>query len=179
MRPGAAINALAGRDTDFHGGGYGDGICPQARYRASVMKNITALICGTLFGIGLAMSGMTDTAKVQGFLDIFGNWVPDLAFVMGGAVLITLTLTHPILKRSAPLFTDKFYLPKKTGIDRNLIFGSLCFGIGWGLYGYCPGPAIAALSYLDWNAYVFVVAMVCGMALAKMTIRFGLQGNIT
>lgn len=140
------------------------------------MKNITALICGTLFGIGLAMSGMTDTAKVQGFLDIFGNWVPDLAFVMGGAVLVTLALTRPILKRSAPLFADRFFLPEKSSIDRSLILGSLCFGIGWGLYGYCPGPAIAALSYLDWNAYLFVAAMVCGMALAEIISRPGLQG---
>ena len=125
------------------------------------------------------MSGMTDTRKVQGFLDIFGDWVPDLAFVMGGAVLVTLALTRPILKRSAPLFADKFYLPENRSIDRKLILGSLCFGIGWGLYGYCPGPAIAALSYLDKNAYVFVAAMVCGMALAKVASHPRLQNNTT
>lgn len=141
------------------------------------MKNLTALICGVLFGVGLAMSGMTDTAKVQGFLDIFGEWIPDLAFVMGGAVLITLALTHVILRRSTPLFADKFYLPGKTGIDRRLVLGSLCFGIGWGLYGYCPGPAIASLSYLDWNAYVFVAAMLCGMLLAEKVAHPGTEDN--
>lgn len=135
------------------------------------MKNLIALVCGVLFGIGLAMSGMTDTAKVQGFLDIFGEWVPDLAFVMGGAVLVTLVLTRLILKRAKPLLADKFFLPGKNSIDRNLVLGSLCFGIGWGLYGYCPGPAIASLSYLDWNAYVFVVAMIGGMALAEAVSR--------
>ena len=135
------------------------------------MSNLTSLICGVLFGLGLAMSGMTDPAKVQGFLDIFGQWVPDLAFVMGGAVLITLALTHWILKRPTPLFEDGFSLPEKTDIDRKLILGSLCFGMGWGLYGYCPGPAIAALSYLDWNSYLFVAAMICGMGLSAIATR--------
>jgi uncharacterized membrane protein YedE/YeeE len=96
---------------------------------------------------------------------------------MGGAVLVTLTLTRPILKRKAPLFADRFYTPEKSNIDRNLILGSLCFGIGWGLYGYCPGPAIAALSYLDWNTYSFVAAMIGGMALAEATSRRVPQGN--
>lgn len=143
------------------------------------MKNLTALVCGTLFGIGLAMSGMTDTAKVQGFLDIFGNWVPDLAFVMGGAVLITLMLTHLILRRPAPLLANAFHLPGKIDIDRKLLVGSLCFGVGWGLYGYCPGPAIASLAYLDRNTYLFVAAMLCGMALSEVVVRTGRHDNKT
>jgi uncharacterized membrane protein YedE/YeeE len=136
-----------------------------------LVNNISALVCGVLFGVGLAMSGMTDTAKVQGFLDILGDWIPDLAFVMGGAVLVTLVLTRPILQRPGPLFADSFHLPEKTVIDRNLVVGSLCFGIGWGLYGYCPGPAIASLSYLDWNACLFVAAMLGGMVLAQTVLN--------
>lgn len=135
------------------------------------MKNLSALISGILFGIGLAMSGMTDTAKVQGFLDVFGNWIPDLAFVMGGAVMVTLVLTRPVLRRPTPLFSETFHLPLKSTIDRKLVLGSLCFGIGWGLYGYCPGPAIASLSYLDPGAFIFVAAMVGGMALANTLTR--------
>lgn len=135
------------------------------------MNNLTALFSGILFGIGLAMSGMTDTAKVQGFLDIFGNWIPDLAFVMGGAVLVTLLLTRPVLRRSAPLFSEAFHLPVTSRIDRKLVLGSLCFGIGWGLYGYCPGPAIASLTYLDPSTFIFVAAMVGGMALADTLSR--------
>lgn len=137
------------------------------------MKNLIALGCGTLFGTGLAMSGMTDTAKVQGFLDVFGNWIPDLAYVMGGAVIVTLLLTGPILKREKPLFAQKFFLPTRHSIDKRLVLGSACFGIGWGLYGYCPGPAIASLSYLNINTYGFVVAMVCGMIVAEKISRAG------
>ena len=130
------------------------------------MKNAAALLCGLLFGIGLAMSGMTDTAKVQGFLDLFGQWIPDLALVMGGAVIVSFLFTARILERANPLLADRFSLPEKTGIDAPLLCGAACFGIGWGLYGYCPGPAIAALAYLDWQALLFVVAMLAGMALA-------------
>lgn len=129
------------------------------------MNNASALLAGLLFGIGLAMSGMTDTAKVQGFLDLFGAWIPDLALVMGGAVLVTLSLTRLVLRRDAPLFAPQFFLPVKQAIDRPLLLGAACFGIGWGLYGYCPGPAISALSYLDWQAFLFVCAMLAGMAL--------------
>jgi len=132
------------------------------------MTNLTALLSGVLFGLGLAMSGMTDTAKVQGFLDIFGAWDPDLAYVMGGAVLVTIALTRPVLQRSKPLFAGSFHLPAKNSVDRRLVLGAACFGIGWGLYGYCPGPAIAALSYLDPDTYVFVAAMLCGMGLSHL-----------
>ena len=131
------------------------------------MKNLTALLCGLVFGIGLAASGMTDTAKVLGFLDIAGDWVPDLAFVMGGAVLVTL-LTFPlVLKRTRPLFAEQFHVPTITLIDRRLIGGAAVFGIGWGIYGYCPGPALSALLYLDSKTLIFVVAMLIGMALAN------------
>jgi len=131
------------------------------------MKNIVALLCGLVFGIGLAVSGMTDTAKVLGFLDLFGNWVPDLAFVMGGAVCFTLVAFRFVLKREQPLLTPAFSLPTSSAIDRRLLGGAAIFGIGWGVYGYCPGPAISALVYLDSKTVIFVVAMLIGMALAN------------
>jgi len=131
------------------------------------MKNIVALLCGLVFGIGLAVSGMTDTAKVLGFLDLFGNWVPDLAFVMGGAVCFTLVAFRFVLRREQPLLSPAFSLPTSSAIDRRLLGGAAFFGIGWGVYGYCPGPAISALVYLDSKTVIFVVAMLIGMALAN------------
>ena len=131
------------------------------------MKPLAALLCGILFGIGLAISGMTDTAKVLGFLDLFGSWIPDLAFVMGGAVCVTLVSFRFILKRSAPLLSENFKLPGNNAIDGRLLAGAAIFGIGWGVYGYCPGPAISALVYLDVKTVIFVVAMLLGMALAN------------
>ena len=131
------------------------------------MKPLTALLCGLIFGVGLALSGMTDTAKVLGFLDLFGAWIPDLAFVMGGAVCVTLVTFRFILKRDTPLLNAAFELPKATAIDARLLGGAALFGIGWGLYGYCPGPALSALVYLDGQTVLFVVAMICGMALSN------------
>jgi len=130
------------------------------------VKNLMALLCGMVFGVGLAASGMTDTAKVLGFLDIAGNWVPDLAFVMGGAVLVTLITFPLILKRSRPVLADRFHMPTSTLIDKRLIVGSALFGIGWGIYGYCPGPALSALVYLQPNTYIFVAAMLAGIYVA-------------
>jgi len=131
------------------------------------MKGITALLCGALFGFGLAMSGMTDTAKVRGFLDLFGNWIPDLAFVMGGAVCVTIIAFRFVLKRDRPLLAPKFHLPTNRSIDGPLLLGAIIFGVGWGIYGYCPGPAISALVYLDSKTGIFVVAMLLGMFLAS------------
>jgi uncharacterized membrane protein YedE/YeeE len=131
------------------------------------MKNLVALGCGLLFGIGLAVSGMTDTAKVLGFLDIFGAWKPDLLFVMGSAVCVTLLAFTPVLRRRAPFLAPGFSMPTKTTIDPSLLSGAAVFGIGWGLYGYCPGPALSSLVYLQPNSAVFVVAMLSGMFLAS------------
>lgn len=131
------------------------------------MKPLTALFCGLIFGLGLALSGMTDTAKVLGFLDLFGTWVPDLAFVMGGAVCVTLISFRFVLRLEKPLFDSDFKLPTSTQLDGRLLGGAAIFGIGWGLYGYCPGPAISALVYLDAKTLMFVVAMLCGMALSN------------
>jgi uncharacterized membrane protein YedE/YeeE len=135
------------------------------------MKNLVALLAGTIFGLGLAMSGMTDTAKVLGFLDLFGNWVPDLAFVMGGAVCVTLVAFTFVLKRPTPLLAKAFSLPASSSIDGRLISGAALFGLGWGVYGYCPGPAISALVYLNGNTFIFVLAMFAGMALAARLLR--------
>ncbi|MDX8385214.1 MAG: DUF6691 family protein [Gallionella sp.] len=127
------------------------------------MKNLASLACGILFGLGLALSGMTDTQKVIGFLDVFGKWVPDLAFVMGGAVLVTVIGYQLVLKSGRPLLESNFHLPTRTTIDTRLIAGAIIFGTGWGLYGYCPGPAIASLAYLNLNSFLFLGAMLCGM----------------
>jgi hypothetical protein len=135
------------------------------------MRGIVALLCGIVFGIGLAVSGMTDTAKVLGFLDIFGAWVPDLAFVMGGAVCVTLVTFRFVLKRKRPVLSPSFLLSGKTVIDGRILGGAAIFGIGWGIYGYCPGPALSALVYLDSKTGIFVVAMLVGMALANRVSR--------
>jgi len=131
------------------------------------MKNVIALLCGLMFGVGLAVSGMTDTAKVLGFLDVSGNWVPDLAFVMGGAVCVTLLAFPLVLRRAKPLLSASFSLPANKAIDSHLLGGAAIFGVGWGIYGYCPGPALSALLYLDWKTAVFMTAMLLGMVLAN------------
>lgn len=130
------------------------------------MKALAALVCGVIFGVGLALSGMTDTAKVLGFLDIFGQWVPDLAFVMGGAVAVTAVTFALVLRRQSPVFARTFSLPQATAIDGRIISGTALFGVGWGLYGYCPGPGLTALSYGHTGALTFVVSMFAGMWLA-------------
>lgn len=131
------------------------------------MKALAGLFAGLLFGAGLAASGMTDTGKVLGFLDVLGRWQPDLAFVMGGAVFVTLTGFRLVLRRRTPFFSDRFVLPAKRSMDLRLLGGAAIFGVGWGAYGFCPGPALASLTYLRGDSVVFVVAMAAGMALAS------------
>ena len=125
---------------------------------------VVALACGLLFGAGLAISGMTDTRIVLGFLDLAGDWNPALAFVMGSALAVTLPGFYFTRKRSAPLLDDRFHLPAKTSADVQVLAGSALFGTGWGLYGYCPGPALSSLATLDWQPLLFVAAMSVGMA---------------
>lgn len=127
------------------------------------MSFLIYLLLGSIFGFGLAYSGMTDPLKVLGFLDIFGAWDVTLAFVMGGGVTVTLIAYHVILKRNTPALTDTFCLPNAKSIDGKLLGGALLFGIGWGLYGYCPGPAVAALSYFHSDTYLFVISMIIGI----------------
>ena len=128
------------------------------------MKNISALICGFLFGLGLAISEMVNPAKVLGFLDVTGNWDPSLIFVMAAGLAVTLLTFRLILKQSRPLFEHQFHLPSQgKTIDRQLMTGAVIFGIGWGLVGYCPGPAIASLAYGQTESVIFLVAMMTGL----------------
>ena len=136
------------------------------------MKLLMALLSGMLFGFGLALSGMTDIANVIGFLDLFGDWNPTLAFVMVGGILVSLPFFQFGLgKIKAPLFADVFRLPTKTDIDGRLIGGAALFGIGWGLVGLCPGPAIASLAYLNIDILYFGVAMIVGMFVTDFVDR--------
>ena len=125
--------------------------------------SFTALLAGVVFGIGLTLSGMTQPAKVIGFLDLFGNWDPSLAFVMGGAVIVH-ALTRPlVLRRTQPIAAASFRLPNLTAIDGRLVAGASLFGLGWGLVGICPGPGIVGLGSGDSYFLVFFPAMLVGM----------------
>ena len=126
---------------------------------------VTALAAGTVFGLGLAMSGMLDPARVRGFLDIFGAWDPSLAFVLGGAVTVALAGMAVLRRLRRPAFDEGFHLPATSPIDRRLVLGSAIFGIGWGMAGFCPGPALASLSLGLAPVVLFVVAMLAGMTL--------------
>lgn len=123
---------------------------------------VVTLVSGLLFGLGLGFSQMIDPEKVIGFLDLTGNWDPTLAFVMGGAVLVTVITFRFIFKRPTPVLNGKFYIPTRKDIDKPLLIGAALFGIGWGIGGYCPGPAITALVLGGANPVLFLVAMVAG-----------------
>jgi len=120
------------------------------------MRILLALLSGGLFGAGLHISGMTDTGKVQGFLDLFGAWDPTLAFVMGGAI-VPMAIAWRMVPGRSPLAGGTFASPQEHGLDNKLILGSVLFGVGWGLIGLCPGPAIASLSYGGWRAQSFLL----------------------
>ena len=128
-----------------------------------------ALLSGVLFGFGLVVAGMTSPQKIIGFLDIFGVWDPSLALVMGGALAVTATLFPLIIGRGKPLFDAGLDLPTRRDIDAPLVVGSALFGVGWGIAGYCPGPALASLGGPVADAALFVVTMIAGM-LAKRWI---------
>lgn len=135
---------------------------PSASTPQTLAQNWVALAAGLLFGLGLGFSQMIDPQRVIGFLDIFGTWDPTLAFVMGGAVLVTVISFRWILRRPAPLLDRKFFVPTHQNIDRPLVLGAVLFGVGWGLGGYCPGPAIAALGLGSANPILFIAAMIAG-----------------
>lgn len=129
------------------------------------MRILIALIAGALFGTGLLVSGMTDTTKVQGWLDLFGAWDPTLAFVMGGAILPML-IAWRMTNGRQPIVGGQFPAPPRPELDRRLIIGSALFGMGWGLAGLCPGPAMASLSYGGLGGLLFMLAMITGMFIA-------------
>jgi uncharacterized membrane protein YedE/YeeE len=132
---------------------------------------LSALVSGVLFGIGLSISQMTDPAKVIGFLDITGNWDPSLALVMGSALLISI-LAHKVRsKRPSPILANNFDLPTKKHIDFRLIGGSILFGVGWGLVGLCPGPAIASIAQFSQPLLIFLAAMLISMLIAKKLLK--------
>ena len=136
------------------------------------MKQISlALLAGALFGAGLALSGMVDPAKVRGFLDIFGAWNPTLAFVMAGAMLPMAIAWRVRARLAAPLAERRFHLPETRAVDAPLVAGAVLFGMGWGVAGLCPGPAIADLALAPRPAAIFVLAMFAGMAVHRFTIR--------
>lgn len=125
--------------------------------------NIAALVCGLIFGLGLILSGMGSPAKVQNFLDFFGQWDPSLGFVMGGAIAVGLVAFTLAKQRKTALLGAPMQLPTSTAIDSKLLTGSALFGIGWGLAGFCPGPALMNLSTLNPEVWLFVAAMLAGM----------------
>lgn len=125
-------------------------------------QNLIALLSGILFGFGLSLSQMIDRNRVLGFLDVTGDWDPTLLFVLGGAVGVTVITFRFILPLPKPIFGGKFYLPTRKDIDFPLIMGAAIFGIGWGIAGYCPGPAITALVLKIWNPVLFVIAFIIG-----------------
>lgn len=134
------------------------------------MSRITfsAFLAGLLFGLGLLVSGMANPAKVLGFLDLAGHWDPSLALVMAGAILVGLVAFRLASQRQRSLLAEPMRLPTSRDIDRRLVLGGIGFGVGWGLAGFCPGPALVALGAGEMKAVVFVAAMLAGMALFEV-----------
>ena len=131
-------------------------------------QNLISLASGTLFGAGLAISGMIDPARVRAFLDVTGAWDPTLAFVMAGAILPMAIAWFVVRRRSTPIAAEQFHTPATSPIDRRLIGGAALFGIGWGLGGLCPGPAISSLLLAPGDAVLFVLMMLAGLAVGRM-----------
>lgn len=134
-------------------------------------RMITALLIGLVFGTGIALSGMINPAKVLNFFDVAGTWDPSLAFVMGGALIVTAIGYRLVLKNPAPLLDTGFHLPARKEIDLPLLAGAGLFGIGWGIAGFCPGGSIPALGLGEPAALIFVASMVCGIAVTRLIRR--------
>ena len=135
---------------------------------SSVFSNASEYLIGVLFGLGLIVSGMINPAKILAFLDLAGPWDPSLIFVMGGAVLVGLIAFYLAKKRTQSFFGGAMHIPTRRDIDRPLIIGSALFGAGWGLAGFCPGPAFVSLGTGELKAAVFVIAMLAGMLLFEL-----------
>ncbi|MEO0938783.1 MAG: DUF6691 family protein [Pseudomonadota bacterium] len=132
------------------------------------MRFVLTYGIGLIFGLGISLSGMANPAKVLNFFDIAGSWDPSLAFVMGGALIVTFFGYRLVLGRSAPVFAPAFGVPTARHIDAKLIGGSALFGVGWGLAGFCPGGALPALGTGRWEVFAFVAALIAGIVLAKL-----------
>lgn len=137
------------------------------------MRIVAAYLIGLIFGVGIAISGMANPAKVLNFFDIAGTWDPSLIFVMGGALVTTFIGYKLVFGRSAPIIEGKFQLPTNNKIDLKLVGGSAVFGIGWGIAGFCPGGALPALGTGRWEVIAFVVALLVGVFLAKFLQSLG------
>ena len=131
------------------------------------MNKLVSLVCGIIFGMGLIISEMINPEKVLGFLNIFRDWDPSLAFVMIGALIVSTPIFHLFKNNKKPLFSSTFLIPTNKKIDRKLIIGSILFGAGWGLIGLCPGPAITSLALLNISSIVFVLSMFAGFYIAS------------
>ena len=142
------------------------------------MHRVTEFFVGLLFGLGLLLSGMTDPAKVLGFLDLFGIWDPSLAFVMGGAIAVGFFAFALARKRTTNFMGGALHLPKSTQIDKRLLIGGLTFGTGWGLAGFCPGPGIVSMASGELKAAVFMAAMLFGMAIFEIAERAGSRRRV-
>lgn len=141
------------------------------------MERFTVFIAGLLFGAGVTVSGMVNPMKVLNFMDIAGQWDPTLLFVMGAGLAVTFIGYRLVLARAKPVFAAAFTLPSSRLIDARLVGGAALFGIGWGLTGFCPGPAIASLAFRHWQSYLFVAAMVAGMIAARYIIARPASGG--
>lgn len=139
------------------------------------MLALTSLLAGLVFGIGLIVSGMANPAKVLGFLDLFGKWDPSLGLVMGGAVAVASIAFFLARQRTVSLLGAALKLPTARDIDRRLVMGSVLFGVGWGIAGFCPGPALVVLGMGEGKAVVFVLAMLAGMGLFEVLEMRGQQ----
>lgn len=136
---------------------------------------LAAFVAGLIFSLGLAISGMTQPGKVTAFLDFFGNWDPSLAFVMMGAIAVHAVLYRMIRRRATPLFAQTFSIPTRSDLDARLLGGAALFGIGWGLGGFCPGPAVTSLASGHTSVIIFVTAMIVGMLLYQVVDKTWLQ----
>ena len=134
-------------------------------------RAVAAFACGLVFGAGLIISQMSNPAKVIGFLDITGKWDPSLALVMAAAVAVFGVLYRLALRQGTPLLAPRFSLPEKDRLDVNLMVGALVFGVGWGLGGFCPGPAIVSAAFGDARVWAFMAAMVAGMLAYRIGLR--------
>lgn len=143
------------------------------------MQTLFAFFIGLLFGLGLLLSGMTDPGKIQGFLDLAGSWDPSLAFVMAGAIAVGVFAFALARRRTLSVLGGAMQLPTATAIDRRLVLGSLVFGVGWGLAGFCPGPGLVSMASGEVKGLVFVLALLVGMVVFESAERLGAKPRPT